>query len=748
MNTKKEDNPSFRKTLPKNLVKGAHIMVLQILLLLLTGIPGRQKYNLQIDMPSPYTIVADRDFLVEDEEATKRKIEEVTAKIEYVYDYSPLSTLNSWENFKSAIIKLKSNPENANLQFVRNYLKSLGIEIPEDDARYLLKKNFSPSILKHIESLISQAKDVYIVADKKLFSKHLGKGVVIRILKKDGTVESEMMVNDMTNIIGLNEVKKMLSTKTESPECASIAEKLISPNLYFNESETLRRKGEAESAVKPVFHSIKKGEVIVRAGDRVTEEIWKKVKAYEGIKESSFEWKLCLGSSILNLFIFFLLFYYLPGRIKGYDLSIKDIFFISLFILFSTGIIKSLSVIGEAVALKFGWEIEPLIELLLPIPMVPMVISTLISFTHGFLIFITMIVIEVTILKLPVYPVLFHILYGLTLLYLLRAKKMRIAVVKPVLRSLPGILFFGTGIGLIAGGAELLTLLKFNLSAISCGLLSGILSAGVIPVAESIFGYTSELKLMELSYKEHPLLKKLAMEAPGSFQHSLMVSDLAEEAAEAIKANSTLAKIGGLYHDIGKIKNPRYFIENQEPGENPHDHLSPTMSALVVIAHVREGKELALKYGLPREIIEIIESHHGTSVVQYFYDKAKKTWNPHRSELSVDDFRYPGPKPKTKEACIVMMADRVEAAVKVLDPVTPQKINDAIEEIFSRLFEDGQLDECDITTQEIAAIKEVFAKKLVATYHQRVDYPSTLKQKKAKVLPFTGNGKNFNNNPK
>jgi len=748
MKTKKEDNSSFRKNLPNKVIKWTHIIGLQILILIVIGIPKRSKYNLHIDMPSPYTIVADRDFLVEDEEATKRKIEEAADKIDYVYDYSPFWSFNAWEKFKSAFIKLKERPENLSARYIRNFLKNEGIEINEGDANYLLKKKFSPSILKNIESLISWTKDIYIVGDKKLFLKHLEKGVVIRILNRDGTIASEIKLDNITNIIDINEVKKNLKTKIESTECISIAGKLITPNLYFNESETLRRKGEAESSVKPVFHSIKKGEVIVRAGDRVTEEIWKKVKAYEGIKKTSYEWKFYLGSSILNLFMFFIIFYYLPGRIKGYNLSIKDLSFVSLFILFSTAILKFLSVIGDAIFLKFGWEAEPAFGFLLPSPMVPMVISTLLGFTHAFLIFILIIAVEATILKVHIYPILFHLLYGLTLLYFLRSKRMRIAAVKAVLESILWILFFATGIGLIAGSTGFLNLIKFNLYGISCGILSGILSTGIIPLAEILFGYTSELKLIELSYREHPLLKKLAIEAPGSFQHSIMVSDLAEEAAEAIKANSTIAKIGGLYHDIGKIKIPHFFIENQKPGNNPHDNLSPKMSALVVISHVKEGKELALKYKLPKEIIEVIETHHGTSVVQYFYDKAKKTWDPQRAELSVDDFRYPGPKPKTKEACIVMMADRVEAAVKVLEPVTPQKIENAVEEIFRRLFEDGQLDNCDITTQEIALIKEIFIKKLIATYHQRIDYPSTLKQKKAKVLTFTGNGKSFNNNSK
>jgi putative nucleotidyltransferase with HDIG domain len=748
MKTKKEDNSSSRKNIPNNIIKWAHIIGLQILILCVIGIPKRSKYNLHIDMPSPYTIVADRDFLVEDEEATKRKIEEAAEKIDYVYDYSPFWSLNAWEKFKSAFMKLNERSENLNAKYIKNFLRNEGIEINEGDADYLLREKFSPSILKNIEPLISWTKDVYIVADKKLFLKHLEKGVVIRILKKDGSITSEIKLNDIKNIIEINEVKKKLKTKTECPECITIAEKLISPNLYFNESETLKRKVEAEGSVKPVFHSIKKGEVIVRAGDRVTEEIWKKVKAYEGIKKTSYEWKFYLGSSVLNLFMFFIIFYYLPGRIKTYNLSIKDLSFISLFIFLSTAIIKSLSIIGDAISLKFGWEAEPAFGFLLPSPMVPMVVSTLLGLTHAFLIFIIMITIEATILKVQIYPVLFHLLYGLTLLYFLKSKRMRIAVVKAGLESILWILFFATGIGLIAGSSGFFSLIKFNLYGILCGILSGILSTAIIPLAEMLFGYTSELKLIELSYREHPLLKKLAIGAPGSFQHSLMVSDLSEEAAEAIKANSTIAKIGGLYHDIGKIKNPNYFIENQKPGENPHDHLSPKMSALIVISHVRDGRELALKYKLPKEIVEIIESHHGTSVVQYFYDKAKKTWDPQRSELSADDFRYPGPKPKTKEACIVMMADRVEAAVKVLDPITPQKIESAVEEIFRRLFEDGQLDNCDITTHEIALIKEIFVKKLVATYHQRIDYPSTLKQKKAKVLPFSGNDKSFNNNSK
>ncbi len=738
-----------KKNLLNNVIKWAHIIGFQIfILIIIMGIRGRSKYNLHIDMPSPYTIVADRDFLIEDEEATKRKIEEARSKVNFVYDYSPYWNINIQEKFKGAFIKLKERTENLNTSYIKNFFKNEGIEIDERDVDYLVKSNFSTSILRNVESISLWTKNLYIVSEKNLFLKHLEKGISIRILKSDGTIESEIQLEDMTNIMDVEEVKKNISLRIKSPGLKNLVEKLIVPNLYFNESETLKRKVEAERSVKPVFHSIKKGEVLVRTGDRVTEEIWKKIKVFKAIKGKSHEWKFYLGSSLLNLFIFFIIFYYLPSKIKEYNLSIKDISFLSLIILLSVGITKLLLVVGDAISLKYGWEIGISFPFLLPIPMAPMIAFSFLGSIHAFLIFITMITIEAALLKIHIYAVLFHLLYGLTLIFFLRSKRMKIAVAKAGLKSILWSMFFATGIGLIAGSGELINLLKFNFYGISCGILSGILSAGIIPLAEIIFGYTSELKLLELSYREHPLLKQMVLNASGTFQHSLMVSDLAEEAAEAIKANSTIAKIGGLYHDIGKITKPEFFIENQKPGNNPHDHLSPKMSALIVVSHVKEGKELALKHKLPREIIEIIETHHGTSVVQYFYDKAKKIWDPEKSELSAEDFRYPGPKPKTKEECIVMMADRVEAAVRVLDPITPQKIEGAVEEIFKKLFDDGQLDKCDITTQEIALIKEVFVKKLVATYHHRIDYPSTLKRK-AKVLQFgVGNAESFNKDSK
>lgn len=750
MNTKKEDKSSFKKVIYSETFRRIFIILCtQLAILTLMRSSGRNIiHNMTLDMPAPYTVVSDRDFLLEDEEATRKKIEEEAEKVPFVYDYSPFGIFTTLKRLEEIFKNITAqNKKMLNPQDIRSFLKtSAGIDLSVDEVSYLLSRNFSPSLLKEIEALLSFTRESYILPDKEPFEKHFEKGVVVRILREDGKIYGEMKLEKPSNLLLISDAKNILGKKGGKREIISIAEKIIAPNLFFNESETLKRRYEAGRRVTPVFHSVKKGEVIIRAGDRVTEDAWKKLKTLEELRGASSNWKVYAGASLLNLFVFFAAFYYLPGRIKGLKISVRDVSFISILLIFSLSIIKLFIYIGDALTLKVGREMGTAFFFTIPIPMVPMVIFTTLGFSPALLTLLIMIGLSFTIFSIHPYAILFHLLSGLTVLYFLTSRRMRIAIVKVGFRSTLWNILFATGIGLITWTEGAGSFLKSNLAGALCGILSGVLSAGILPLAESVFGYTSELKLLELSYREHPLLKRLAVEAPGSFQHSLMVSDLAEEAAEAIGANSTIAKIGALYHDIGKLKNPGYFIENQAPTYNPHDHLSPKISALIVISHVKEGKEMALKYKLPPEIVDIIEQHHGTSVVQYFYDKAKRTWSPDKAEVNADDFRYPGPKPKTKEAGIVMMADRAEAAVRVLDSFTPHKIESVLKEIFMKLLEDGQLDECDLATNEISLIKEIFLKKLLATYHKRIDYPSTLKGvvKKAKIIPVRENDKNLN----
>jgi putative nucleotidyltransferase with HDIG domain len=236
-----------------------------------------------------------------------------------------------------------------------------------------------------------------------------------------------------------------------------------------------------------------------------------------------------------------------------------------------------------------------------------------------------------------------------------------------------------------------------------------------------MFGYTTDIKMLEIANLDRPILRKLMLEAPGTYHHSVVVGSLVEAAASAIGANPLLAKASGYYHDIGKIKKPLYFIENQARGENKHDKLAPSMSSLILIAHVKDGVEIARNGRLGREIIDIIQQHHGTSLITYFYDKAKQQKG--EGSVKMEDFRYPGPKPQTKEAGLVLLADVVEASSRALENPTPARIQGLVQKIINKIFLDGQLDECELTLKDLHEIARSFNKILTGIHHHRIEYP-------------------------
>ena len=253
-------------------------------------------------------------------------------------------------------------------------------------------------------------------------------------------------------------------------------------------------------------------------------------------------------------------------------------------------------------------------------------------------------------------------------------------------------------------------------------MVAAALANFLVPAFESLTGTITDIRLLELSNPNLPLLKKLASAAPGTFQHSLAMANLAEAAAEAIGANPLLARVCCYYHDIGKIVKPEYFVENQR-GENPHDHLTPWMSALVVSNHVKAGLELAREHRLPEPIRNAITTHHGTKLIRYFYSRAKELESPDHGEVQETEFRYPGPKPQSKEMGIIMLADAVEAAARTLQEPTPGRIQGMIDMIIKNMLEDGQLDECELTLKDVEKVSAAFFWVLTNSFHGRVDYP-------------------------
>ncbi len=272
------------------------------------------------------------------------------------------------------------------------------------------------------------------------------------------------------------------------------------------------------------------------------------------------------------------------------------------------------------------------------------------------------------------------------------------------------------------------------------GVFAGILVTGFAPLAEMLFGYTTDLKLLELASMDQPLLQELMLQAPGTYHHSVIVSNMVEAAAKAIGANSLLAKVSAYYHDIGKLKKPLYFIENQFDGENRHEKLAPSMSSLILISHVKEGVELTRQHKLGQPIVDIISQHHGTRLISFFYQKALEAREKNKTSkgtelppIDVEDYRYPGPKPQTKEAGLVMLADVVEAACRALPEPTPARIQGLVNKLINNIFIDGQLDECELTLKDLHQIAKRFNQILATIHHKRIEYPTIGPKDKSKV---------------
>ncbi len=271
---------------------------------------------------------------------------------------------------------------------------------------------------------------------------------------------------------------------------------------------------------------------------------------------------------------------------------------------------------------------------------------------------------------------------------------------------------------------------------IGCGLVTAILVSGMLPILENAFGITTDISWLEAADLNHPLLKRMTIEAPGTYHHSLVVAALAEAAAEGIGVNPTRARVCAYFHDIGKLVKPDYFSENTTPENNPHNELTPTMSALIILAHVKEGVDLGLKYNLKREIIDAIAQHHGTTLVWYFYKRALQQQEDARAggkimnireedipEVREESFRYAGPVPQSKECAIISLADSVESASRSLEKVTPQRVEQMIRDLFEQRMRDGQLDDCGLNLRELKTIAAVFKSTLLSMLHSRVAYP-------------------------
>jgi putative nucleotidyltransferase with HDIG domain len=506
-------------------------------------------------------------------------------------------------------------------------------------------------------------------------------------------------VNEAENIVAMN----------QRAEYRSLAQFFMTPNITFNEPRTNERIDEVFANVPKTKGKVLRGEIIAEKHKRINMGTTEKILALESTYTSIGTWeiiKTLVFRNILYFAIFFLLFKF--DRLTQSKLfENKNFYFVAL-------LSAAYLIIGKV---TYGAGVG----YLTPIAFFIFMFALYFNFYVGVLFTIIFAAaFGIVLNSAGIFTFLF--VSGIVASFSSQTINSRLAFYRPLiylaLANIGAILFID--IYLTEGGINILYLGE----GIANSVIVTLCFVLFLPLFERLFDFTTDLTLLELGNLNLPIFKEMAIEAPGTYHHSIIVGNLAEAGARYIGGDPVLARVGAYYHDIGKLKKPEYFIENQIDMRNPHDNLKPQMSALVIISHVKDGIERALRMALPRKVIDIIEQHHGTTMLDMFYRKASEE----SKDVSQDSYRYPGPRPKTKETALVMLADSVEASARGERNITVTKLQRIVKESVEKKFNDGQLDECPITRYDLEQIKAAFMPILTGVFHPRVDYEQANKR--------------------
>ncbi|HEX9007505.1 MAG TPA: HDIG domain-containing protein [Bacteroidota bacterium] len=514
----------------------------------------------------------------------------------------------------------------------------------------------------------------------------------------------------------------------------------LAANVKFNRAATDQALAAAVDAVPRTAGYVQENERIVSKHERITSDIklrldsLRRAKAERG-PEGSTPWQI-LGTLLHVTIIIVLYGIYLSLFRKRIFANDRRLALIASLILLE----------GFFAYLTRELDVNAPLEFLIFVPVASMLLTIIFDSRVGFYGTVVIAFVVAGIRGNDYSIGLCSLVAGALSVYTVRDVKNR----TQIFRSL-GFIFCGYALAIVALGLERFETMPIILQQLAYAFVnavfSPVLTFGLLIFLERVFGVTTDLTLVELAQFNHPLLRMLAVQAPGTYHHSLSIATLAEAAAAAIGANEVLARVGAYFHDVGKIEKPAYFAENQKGSRNKHDKLSPRMSSLIIAAHVKDGVALAREYGLPEEVIDFIPQHHGTTRIDYFYNKALEMAEHSDDQTRIDeikesDYRYPGPKPQTRETGILMLADAVEATVRAIEEPIPARIESAIDELFKKRFEEGELDECPLTLKDLTRIKAAFLNVLVGAYHSRIKYPEVVKTpkkgRKAQVPPPAG----------
>jgi len=710
------------------------------------------------------TYVADRDLAIPDADATSVLQQGARENVLPVYDFDRSRTQARRSDLaelfragRALVAEAKAEaekpkpkaagrgraaedePAEPEVDLVTRLGGSSAFKIDAAAAEILLERRFSTEDEDRLAGILTRVLQTGVVANKELLLEHRVGGITLQELPSGASTELDLyQYLDYPEQVRQAVEREVLIWDGLSAAQRRIFIELIlanvTPNLTYNSSATLALENDAAVTVGTVTHSIRKGEVIIRRGGRVDRLAARAIDAMAATGDFG-GLALTAAGTFALLAAATLLVWLACGHEARRDRS-RERFLSECMMLLLLSLLgaRFAHFVAEAISNAFpNPPFNSLDSYAYATPFAAVALVTTLLYGRN----------VALVLSLLFSLLVGHIAAGeaiwTTIFYALAGSLAAVfAVDHQQFKQRSAMTRAGAVIGLV--NCLMLLILKALAGSVEgglpqvgfdlvCGFAAGLLASAVasfsIPILENLLQITTAIKLIELANPNLPLLRRLAVEAPGTFQHSLAVANLAKSGVEAIDGDSVLVNTSALYHDIGKMFRPHYFIENQAqmPGKNPHDKIQPSMSALILINHVKEGVELAHHHHLPQPIFDAIEQHHGTRLINYFYNKAKERCDPETEEVRESEFRYPGPKPSSKEMGVLMLADGVEAASRTLVDPTRQKIRVLLRTLFDDCLKDGQLDQTGLTLGELRLVEDAFLRVMTNIYHQRIDYP-------------------------
>lgn len=651
--------------------------------------------NLQVGQVSPRTFYADKSIVFEDKNKTTEQRRLAAEKVEKVFVKDPQVSIGVQQDISDVAGALR---------------EVQGDESLDKDARIDKLKDILPFTLNDgdLEKLAESSPGYTQQVENSL------KGMIALSMEEGDGITQDSLEEDERDIAG--QITRMSLPQHYENLSISIIELYLRPNAFIDYEMTRQKQEEAMALVAPTMISVKESEKIIGEGEIVTEEHLAKLQAL-GLTRTKLPWTSVMGILMLTVLLTVVVLFYLFQQNREIYDHPGHVYLLGIIVIVVLAVGKAIIAINVNQWPEFGAQFGYMV----PLAAAGMLIAILLDSRLAVLVVAVMSFMLAIMTGNQLRFGLVGLIGGITGVYSVSKLSQRGDLVRAG--------FYTSGANVVAifiVGLVMETPLGLLISTslalgITSGILSSILTNGSLPFLEHTFQITSPVRLLELSHPNNVLLKRLLTEAPGTYHHSIIVGNLAEAAADVVGGESLLVRVGAYYHDIGKIKRPYFFIENQMTCDNPHDKIAPSLSTLILTSHVKDGVEMAREHRLPQRIIDIIEQHHGNGLVSYFYHKALES---DRTEtITEEEFRYEGPKPQTNEAALVMLADSVEAAVRSLQNRTAGRVEGLVRKIIKDKLNDGQLDECDLTLKDLDVIAAAFVRVLTGIFHSRIEYP-------------------------